>query len=71
MASMKNKSLYRSESDKKILGVCGGLAQYFEVDPVLVRVLFAFLTIITGVFPGVLAYFIMAWIMPTKSGSKK
>lgn len=68
---MKNKRLYRSESDKKILGVCGGLADYFEVDPVLVRVIYTFFTIITGVFPGIFAYFILAWIMPTKNEVRK
>jgi phage shock protein C len=55
------KRLTRSKTDKKIAGVAGGLANYFEIDPVLVRLIFA-LTCIPGGFPGILAY-IIAWIV--------
>ncbi len=51
--------------------MCGGIAEYFAIDPVLVRALYAFLTIVTGVVPGLIAYFVMAWIMPTESEVKK
>jgi phage shock protein C len=61
------KRLYKSETDKKWDGVCGGIAEYFDVDPVLVRVAYAFITVITGVFPGLIAYIVMAMIMPKKS----
>jgi phage shock protein C len=64
------KRLYRSEKDKKWAGVCGGIAEYFDVDPTLVRAGYAFVTIISGVFPGLIAYFVLAWIMPTKSEAK-
>lgn len=37
---MDNKRFYLSEKDKKIAGVCGGIAEYFDVDPLLVRILF-------------------------------
>ncbi len=55
------KKLYRSRTDKKICGVCGGIGEYFNVDPTIIRlaaVLFAF----TG--SGILAYIIAAVIMP-------
>ena len=61
------KRLYKSETDKKFFGVCAGLAEYFDVDPTLMRAGYAFIAIITGVIPGVVAYVVMAWIMPTKS----
>jgi phage shock protein C len=64
MAEMKR--LYRSEKNKTFLGVLGGMGEYFDADPVLIRIIFIFLTIISGVIPGVLAYFICAAIMPLK-----
>jgi len=55
-----SKKLYRSKKDKKIAGVCGGIAEYFDVDPTLVRV-FTVLTLLLG-GAGVVAY-IIAWIV--------
>jgi phage shock protein C len=49
--------------DKKIAGVCGGLAEYFDLDPTLVRVIYAILTICT-IFSGVLIYFVLWFAMP-------
>lgn len=59
------KKLYRSEKDKKIAGVCGGLAEYFDIDPTLVRLAWIFL--VFCVDTGILAYIIAAIIIPTKS----
>ncbi|MFH1450659.1 MAG: PspC domain-containing protein [archaeon] len=56
----KIKKLYRSKTDRKIAGVCGGLAEYFEVDPTLVRLLWVVFTLCGGA--GLLAY-IIAWII--------
>ena len=56
------KKLYRSRSDKKLVGVCGGLAKYFGLDPVLVRVLWAVVSIFYGA--GVLAYIVCAFLIP-------
>lgn len=53
------KRLTRSTTDKKIAGVCGGLAEYFELDPTLVRVLWLLLVLFAGT--GMLAYLIL-WI---------
>ncbi|MDO4213820.1 MAG: PspC domain-containing protein [Bacteroidales bacterium] len=54
------KKLYRSRTDRKIFGVCGGIAEYFGVDSVIIRLIFLFLTICAGC--GVLAYLI-SWIV--------
>jgi phage shock protein C len=56
------KKLMRSRSDRKIGGVCSGLAQYLELDTSLVRILWFFIGLATGVFPGLIAY-ILAWII--------
>lgn len=56
------KHLYKSQKNKMLAGVCGGLAEYFDVDPVLVRILFIVFTIFGGF--AVLAYIIGAIIIP-------
>lgn len=61
------KKFYRSRSDRVIFGVCGGLANYFRVDPTLVRVAFLLLTFLSGV--GILIYIILAIIAPLEAGS--
>jgi phage shock protein C len=58
------KRLQRSATDKLLLGVCGGLADYFEVDPTLVRVIFALSILLAG--GGVLLYIVLALIMPSE-----
>lgn len=65
------KQLYRSSTDKKWSGVCAGIAEYFEVDPTLVRAFYAFFTIISGVIPGLIAYLVLAYIIPQKPEAKK
>ena len=63
------KKFYLSSTDKKIGGVCGGLAEYFEVDPLLVRI--GFLILFLGWGVGLLAY-ILLWILaPKKDGYQK
>lgn len=58
------KKLYLSDTDKKIAGVCGGIAEYFEVDSTLIRLAWVLITIFTALFTGVLAYIIAALVMP-------
>ena len=58
------KKLYRSKTDKKICGVCGGIAEYFNIDPTLVRIGWTLLAVCAG--SGILAYIICAIIMPEK-----
>lgn len=54
------KKLYRSDKQKIVAGVCGGIAEYFEIDPVLIRLIWIVLIVFGGT--GVLAYLI-AWIV--------
>lgn len=58
------KKLYRSNNDKVFAGIIGGLGEYFEVDPILLRLSFVVLVLITGFFPGVIAYIIALFIVP-------
>ena len=58
------KKLYRSRKDKKLCGVCGGLAQYFEIDSTIVRLALVLLIIFAGA--GLLAYIIAALVMPVE-----
>jgi len=61
---MAKKRLYRS-NDRKIAGVCGGIAEYFDVDPTLIRLVWVVFTVLSF-GAGILAY-ILAWIvMPEK-----
>jgi phage shock protein C len=50
--------------DKKISGVCGGIAEYFEVDSTVIRLAWVVITLISGVIPGLIAYIIAAAIIP-------
>lgn len=59
---MARKRLMRPRADRKIAGVCAGMAEYFDLDVILVRVLWIVITIFTGIVFGVLAY-IVAWIV--------
>jgi phage shock protein C len=56
--------LMLSATDKKILGVCGGLAEYFRIDPTLVRVGWIIITALSGFIPGIIAYVVAAVIIP-------
>ncbi len=60
------KKLYLSETDKKIGGVCGGIAEYFEIDATLVRLGWILFMFLGG--SGILAYFIAWLIMPRRCG---
>ena len=65
----KIKKLYLSSSDRKISGLCGGIASYFEIDSSLIRLAWIILTIITGIVPGILAYIIAVIVIP-REGDK-
>ena len=58
------KKIYLSKDNKKIAGVFGGLGEHFEVDPTILRLIFIFITIFTGIMPGVITYFVGWMIMP-------
>lgn len=59
-----DRRLYRSRSKRMVSGVCGGIAEYFNVDATIVRLGVALVTVVTGVVPGLLFYFVAAVIMP-------
>lgn len=60
---MANKRLTRSH-DRVLAGVCGGLAEYFELDPALVRLGYVLLSIFSAGFPGILVYIICLLVIP-------
>lgn len=58
------KKLHRSRSQKMLAGVCGGLAEYFNIDPTIIRLIWAFLSVCSVGFPGLLIYIICAIVIP-------
>lgn len=56
------KRLYKSSTDKKVCGVCGGIANYFDVDPTVIRLIWVIFTLAGG--SGLIAYIIAGIIMP-------
>ena len=58
------KKLCRSESDKKICGVCGGIAEYFDIDSTVIRLLWILATLFFG--SGIFCYIICVLVMPIK-----
>ena len=68
MANQENKRLYRSREDRILGGVCGGLAEYLDADPSLIRLLWVLIALVWGL--GILLY-LAAWIIiPEKPKSK-
>jgi phage shock protein C len=66
----KQARLTRSTTDRKIAGVCGGIAEYLAIDSTAVRVVWAVLTIVPGaIVLGVVAYLVAWFIMPERHGS--
>ena len=58
------KKLYRSRTNRILVGVCGGVAEYFNIDPTVVRVIWAVASIFA--FAGVIAYVVCAFVIPEK-----
>lgn len=58
------KRLYKSQDNKVLAGVCGGIGEYFDIDPVLVRLAYLLLTVFTAFAPGIIGYVIAAMIIP-------
>ena len=59
-----NKKLYRSETDKKICGVCAGVGESFEIDPTLVRLGWTIVSLFAGC--GIVLYIVAALVVPKK-----
>ncbi len=58
------KKLYRSQTNKKIAGICGGIGELTDTDPTMVRLVTVILGLITGFFPFFVGYLIAWWIVP-------
>jgi phage shock protein C len=56
------KRIYRSQEDRKIAGILGGLGELFDIDPTLLRLLFVFIGLATGVIPLIVTY-LVGWII--------
>lgn len=56
------KKLYKSQTDRKICGVCGGIAEYFGIDPTIIRLIWAIVALFYGT--GILIYIIAALVLP-------
>jgi len=69
--STEVKRLRRSHTDRMFAGVCGGLAEYFGVDVVLIRLLFVALELLTAGAGGIVAYLILMIVMPEQQTSDK
>jgi phage shock protein C len=61
-----SRKLYRSRTNRKLAGVCGGLAEFFNLDPTLIRVLFVVLAVLGG--SGVILYLAMWILVPNQPG---
>ncbi len=57
----KVKKLYRSKTERHVAGVCGGIADYFVVDPTLIRLVWVLLTVLTG--GALLIGYLLAWLV--------
>jgi phage shock protein C len=69
--SGSSRRLTRSRKYKIIAGVCGGVAEYLEVDPTVVRVVYVIASLVSAAFPGILAYIILAFLMPLPDSPTK
>ena len=65
------KKLYRSETDKKIGGIVGGLGEYFELDSALLRLIVLFIIFVTGIVPGIISYIVALLVAPKRNLGKE
>jgi phage shock protein C len=61
-----HKKLYKSQTNRVIAGVCGGLAEFFDVDVTVMRLVWLLIAIFSGIFPGVIAYIFAALLVPKR-----
>jgi phage shock protein C len=62
--------LQRSRADRKIAGVCAGLAEHLGIDVTLMRLIWVFVVVMTGIFPGVIVYLLAWMVMPEEPETK-
>lgn len=70
IAPLASRKLVRSQDNRMLLGVCGGIAEYFDVDPTVVRVLWVVVSVLSAAVPGILVYLILALVMPRSPGQR-
>ena len=61
---METKRLYRSKTNRVWAGIIGGLGEYFNIDPTILRLAWIFITIFSGIFPGLIVYILALLIVP-------
>lgn len=66
---MPNRLYYRSVQNRKLFGILGGLAEYFSLDAVFLRLVFVCVVIVTGILPGTVGYFAAYFVAPLNPGS--
>ncbi|MEW6456280.1 MAG: PspC domain-containing protein [Acidobacteriota bacterium] len=67
----ERKKLYLSRTDRQIAGFCGGLADYFNIDSSLIRLIYILITFLTGIIGGLIVYIIAWLIVPHRPPSQK
>ena len=67
--SSATRPLHRSTKNRMIAGVLGGLAEYFDLDPTLVRAGYVVASIISAAFPGILVYIVLWMVIPEGTGA--
>lgn len=65
------KKLCLSQTDKKIAGVCGGIAEYFEINSIIMRLAVVFVALVTGLIPAVVTYLVAMLIIPKNTQHHK
>jgi len=65
---MAHQKLYRSDKDKIVAGVLGGLSEYADIDSTISRLIYIALLLATGVFPGVIFYLLAVAVIPKRPG---
>ncbi len=63
---MASKKLTKSTTNRMIAGVCGGVGEYFDIDPTIVRVLYVVISLFSAAFPGLIVYIALALILPER-----
>lgn len=66
MKREKPKRFYKSDTNRVFSGVIGGLGDYFNVDPALLRLVWVLIVVFTGFFPGIIAYIVAIFVIPRK-----
>lgn len=63
---MSHKKLYRSKENRFFLGVCGGLGEYFDVDPTIIRLMWVFVSVFNFMLGGIIVYIFAGVMIPSK-----